>query len=124
MFASFDGGLALQVGARVIEAAVCVGLGWVIVRLARLGVFTDEQGVAFRNVFRTDTARWDEIACFEPPAEYGKALGAGLIARLDDGRTLSATGISRGPLEGPMAAQTVTDYLNEMLRQQRGNQHP
>jgi len=115
MFASFEGGAVLQVGARVLEGSCLVALGWIIVRLTRMGVFVDQEYVQFRNVLRTTTARWSDIERFEPPAGYGQVRKAGLIARLEGGRTISATAVGRGPIEGPGAAEAVTDHLNRLL---------
>lgn len=119
LFASFEGPPGFQVAARIGEAVVLGALGWIIVRLARIGIFIDDQQIEFRNVFRTERARWSDVAAFEPPASYGALTKAGLIARLKDGASLSATGVVRGPLEGPSAAQATTDHLNSLLERHR-----
>jgi hypothetical protein len=121
MFASFDGALWLQISQRAACSVGCVALLWLMVRLARMGAFTSDDGVEFRNVLHTERASWDEIDRFEPPPPYGTIRKSGLRAQLVDGRTLSASGIARGPLEGPGSAQAATDYLNELLSRHRGN---
>jgi Bacterial PH domain len=119
LFAKVEGGLFLLILQRVACSLGCLALLWVIARLARMGIFTSDDGVVFRNVFRTEHAPWSAIAVFEPPMPYGTWRKAGLHARLTDGTTISATAVARGLIEGPGSAQDVTDYLNSLLTHHR-----
>jgi Bacterial PH domain len=115
LFATVEGSVALLVVQRVACSLGCAGLLVVVVRSARLGIFTSVDGVLFRNVFRTEHASWAEIVTFEPPPAYGTWRKAGLRARLVDDRVIASTAVQRGLVEGPTSSQAVTDYLNSML---------
>ena len=63
---------------------------WVMIGVARQGIFCAENGVTVRNVFKRYDMAWSEIEAIEPPVRYGALSNAGIGFRLRDGHHINA----------------------------------
>ena len=105
---------------RWVPALVVVALsGFCLARLARSGVYADEQGVRIVNPLRTDRIRWEELQRFTLRPHKGfRALG---FAERIDGTQVQIWGI-QARSSAPAAVrvpQQLIDELNERLGRER-----
>lgn len=93
------------VGSRVFYGLMGILSLFFMVKVARMGVFADRDGLIIRNVFRTHRIDWSDIAGFERPAPYGRLRDAGLKVVLLDRppgvrRSLQRRSVQQGDLRG------------------------
>lgn len=106
---------AFAIGSRVAFACVALASAFLLVKVVRMGMFTDEDGLTVRNLWRTHRVAWDAIAGIERPARYGTFRNTGIKIGLTDGSTVYASLYSAGPLNRPgFADETIAEL--ERLR--------
>lgn len=66
-----DSGFVL--GSRVASACLAIVCLFLMVKIARMGVFTDEDGLTVRGLWRTHRVGWGSIAAFERPRATGRS---------------------------------------------------
>lgn len=108
---------AFIIGSRIGYGIVALISFVLLVRIVRLGIFVNEDGVLVRNLFRTPFVAWPEIARFGRPAGYGLWRKTGLTVVRIDGTAVYAWLYSPGPFNGPNFARSVIEEL-ESLRPQ------
>ena len=121
------GGIVLAIwredGSLIERAAPAVAMvamsTFVFFRLARAGVYADDDGIRVVNPLRTERLPWEHLVRFTFKA-YKGFPGIGL-AELIDGRRVELWGIqARSPNEGAKRVpRQLVDDLNERLRVQR-----
>lgn len=88
---------AFVISYRVFSAVFAVASLFLMVKVARMGIFADEGGLTVRNIFNTQRAAWNEIVGFERPARYGGLRRTGLKVVLRDRPPIFASLYSAGP---------------------------
>ncbi|WP_420803218.1 PH domain-containing protein [Streptomyces spiramyceticus] len=83
-------------------------------RAARLAIVATPDHLVVRNIFRTHTVPWGEIASIAPPKSYGATRKGGIIVSRIDGSSLSATAYVRGPHNRDSFAVSVANNLQQM----------
>jgi Bacterial PH domain len=122
VLASTDGEHANPIAARLFFfAPIAMLSAWVMVGVARQGIFCDERGVTVRNVFRRYEMAWSEIETIEPPVRYGALRNAGIGFRLRGGRHVNAALYSAGPLNRRGFADDTLSVLREELARHAGH---
>jgi hypothetical protein len=121
---SHDGGYyatdsAFVIGSRVFYGLIAVASLFLMVKVARMGIFANEAGLTVRNVFRNQRAMWSEIAGFERPTAYGPLRRTGLKVVLRERPAIFASLYSAGPLNRPGFADETIARL-ESLRIEYG----
>lgn len=100
--------------ANAVGLLACVALG---VRIARVGIFAGPDKLLVRNYFTTYRVGWRDISAFGMPPAYGTLRKTGLRIHLADGRLVSASAYTLGPLDSRRAARTAVTALEELRRQ-------
>ena len=102
------------VGSRVFYGLMAlVGL-FLMVKVARMGIFADRDGLTIRNVFRTHRIEWTEIAGFERPARYGRLRRTGLKVVLRNRPPVFAALYSAGPFNKTTFADETLARLESL----------
>lgn len=104
----------------VLQRAVCtLCLGLLIalaVRVARLAVVLDDNGILVRNVLRDIKLDWRSISKVEPPPSYGTWRKAGILIHTVSGEVVSASAYVRGRLDGSTVGADVVAAIQGRLR--------
>jgi hypothetical protein len=85
------------IGSRVFYGLIVVVSLFLVVRVARMGIFADDDGLTIRNVFNSHRVAWEEIARFERPAAHGAFRNTGLRVVMRKGPPVYAALYSAGP---------------------------
>lgn len=90
---------------------------WVMIGVARQGIFCTQNGVTVRNIFRRYDMTWSEIETIEPPVRYGALRDAGIGFGMRDGRHVNAGLYAAGPMNRRgFADDTVAALREELVR--------
>lgn len=107
------------IGYRVFNGVMALASLFLMVKVARMGIFADQDGLTIRNVFRTYRVDWEEIVGVERPARYGAFRRTGLEIAVRDRPPIFASLFSAGPLNRPGFADETIARL-ESLRIEHG----
>lgn len=110
-----DSGFAL--GSRIFYGVMAAASLFVGIRWFRMGIFVTPTQVVVRNVFSTARLSWSEITGFGKPPPYGALRKAGLLIRLRDGTTVSATLFGSGMFNRATFADALIADLHELQEQ-------
>lgn len=105
---------AFVIGSRVFYGLIAVASMFLMVKVARMGIFADEAGLTVRNVVRNQRAMWSEIAGFERPTAYGALRRTGLKVVLRERPAIFASLYSAGPLNRPGFADETIARLESL----------
>jgi hypothetical protein len=94
-------------------AATLVGIVLTF-RVARLAIVATPDRLVVRNIFRSYTVLWGEIASIDPPKMYGSTRKTGIVVTRKDGSSLSATAYVRGPHNRDTFGDSVTNDLRKL----------
>lgn len=93
----YDTDSAFVIGSRVFYGTMAVVSIFLMIRIARMGIFADHTGLTIRNVFKTHRVEWSEVVGFERPATYGRMRRAGLKVMIRNRPPIYAALYSAGP---------------------------
>lgn len=118
---SHDGGYystdsGFVIGSRVFYALMAVVSLFLMVKVARMGIFADHRGLTIRNVLRTHRIAWREIASFQRPTGYGAFRRTGLKVVLRNRPPVFASLYSAGPFNKPGFADETLVRLESLRR--------
>jgi len=111
----------LTIAFRIGFAVAAVALLYLMIRIARMGIFADRDGLTIRNIVNTRRAAWSEIAGFERPARYGALRRTGLRVVLRSEPPIFASIYNAGPFNNPGFADATIARLEALrVRYTRG----
>lgn len=105
---------AFVIGSRMVFTCLAVVFLFIMVKIARMGMVSDEDGLTVRNLWRTHRVAWAAIEAFHRPARYGAFRNTGIKIVLTDGSTVYAGLYSAGPLNRPGFADETIAQLEQL----------
>lgn len=116
----YDTDSAFVVGSRLFYGTMALVSIFLMIRIARMGIFADDTGLTIRNVFRTHRVEWGEVLGFERPATYGRMRRAGLKVMLRDRPPVYVVLYSAGPFnKAGFADETIARLESLRLAHRR-----
>jgi hypothetical protein len=106
---------------RVISGVLVAPCIYGVVRILRLGITIDTNGVVVSNLIRTKRVEWNSIAAIDAPRPYGAYKRAGITFQTHDGRAVSSVMFAPGPFDGPNFAAKELSALRLAWEQSGGS---
>jgi hypothetical protein len=100
-------------------ALVTMMLVLTMVRTSLLAVVLSDHLLTVRNLFRTYSIPWDQVASVQEPPAYGAWRNAGVRIFLQDGRIISATAFTRGRVDATDVGTDVVSAIRERVGRRR-----
>ena len=106
-----------------IAVTVAAGAIWVGVRMARMSIVADRNGVVVRNLRRTHRLTWDDVNRFRGSSPTSSVSSAPTIV-LANGGVIKVLAASRSALEPRNRFDYLAVQLNELMRRVKSGEMP